>query len=74
VTRRTAADRKGGHLARRTADGRLLLREVAQCPDADLESFQDISRHKYFNTNSLWLRLDALKAQLAADAGVLPCR
>ncbi|MEI8036872.1 MAG: UTP--glucose-1-phosphate uridylyltransferase [Verrucomicrobiota bacterium] len=72
VTRRTAADRKGGHLARRTADGRLLLREVAQCPDADLESFQDISRHKYFNTNSLWLRLDALKAQLAADAGVLP--
>ena len=72
VTRRTAADRKGGHLARRTTDGRLLLREVAQCPDADLPSFQDIERHKYFNTNSLWLRLDALKAQLTADAGVLP--
>jgi UTP--glucose-1-phosphate uridylyltransferase len=32
-TRRTAADRKGGHLAVRKADGRLLLREVAQCPD-----------------------------------------
>ncbi|MGA0854429.1 MAG: UTP--glucose-1-phosphate uridylyltransferase, partial [Luteolibacter sp.] len=30
VTRRTAADRKGGHLARRKSDGRLLLREVAQ--------------------------------------------
>lgn len=72
VTRRTAADRKGGHLARRKSDGRLLLREVAQCPDADLHAFQDISRHQYFNTNSLWLRLDLLKEQLAADQGVLP--
>lgn len=72
VTRRTAADRKGGHLARRKSDGRLLLREVAQCPESDLEAFQDIDKHRYFNTNSLWLRLDLLKEQLAADAGVLP--
>jgi UTP--glucose-1-phosphate uridylyltransferase len=71
-TRRTAADRKGGHLAKRKADGRLLLREVAQCPDADLEVFQDTERHRYFNTNSLWLRLDLLKEQLATDSGVLP--
>ena len=72
VTRRTAADRKGGHLAVRKSDGRLLLREVAQCPESDVEFFQDIERHQYFNTNSLWLRLDLLKEQLAADAGVLP--
>jgi UDP-N-acetylglucosamine pyrophosphorylase len=72
VTRRTAADRKGGHLARRLADGRLLLREVAQCPEADLDAFQNIERHRYFNTNSLWLRLDHLKDQLDADHGVLP--
>ncbi|MEI6176623.1 MAG: UTP--glucose-1-phosphate uridylyltransferase [Verrucomicrobiota bacterium] len=72
VTRRTAADRKGGHLARRKSDGRLLLREVAQCPESDMEAFQDIDRHRYFNTNSLWLRLDLLKEQLAADSGVLP--
>ncbi len=72
VTRRTAADRKGGHLAKRKSDGRLLLREVAQCPDSDIDVFQDIDRHQYFNTNSLWLRLDRLKEQLAADAGVLP--
>jgi UTP--glucose-1-phosphate uridylyltransferase len=72
VTRRTAADRKGGHLAVRKADGRLLLREVAQCPAEDLDAFQDISRHRYFNTNSLWLRLDRLKAQLVADSGALP--
>jgi UTP--glucose-1-phosphate uridylyltransferase len=39
VTRRTAADKKGGHLAKRISDGRLLLREVAQCPDEDLEEF-----------------------------------
>ena len=72
VTRRTSADRKGGHLAVRRSDHRLLLREVAQCPEVDLENFQDIERHRYFNTNSLWLRLDALKEQLAKDGGSLP--
>ncbi len=72
VTRRTAADRKGGHLAIRKADGRLLLRETAQTLEQDVEAFQDIERHCYFNTNNLWLRLDLLKEQLAADAGVLP--
>ena len=72
VTRRTAADRKGGHLAVRKTDGRLLLREVAQCPEDDLGAFQDIEKHRYFNTNSLWMRLDLLKKQLEADAGVLP--
>jgi len=72
VTRRTAADKKGGHLAKRKSDGRLLLREVAQCPDDDLDEFQNIDKHQYFNTNSLWLNLEKLKAQLAADSGVLP--
>lgn len=72
VTRRTAADRKGGHLARRKADGHLLLREVAQCPEGDLECFQDIDRHRYFNTNNLWVRLDVLKSQMEANEGVLP--
>ena len=60
VADRTRMDRKGGHLAQR-ADGRLVLREVAQCPQEDLATFQDISRHKYFNTNNLWLHLSALK-------------
>jgi len=72
VTRRTQADRKGGHLAIRKSDGRLLLREVAQCPDEDISSFQDIERHRYFNTNSLWIRLDLLKKQLEKDDGALP--
>ncbi|MGB6219415.1 UTP--glucose-1-phosphate uridylyltransferase [Haloferula sp.] len=72
VTRRTPADRKGGHLASRKSDGQLLLREVAQCPDEDLEVFQDIDRHRYFNTNSIWLRLDVLKEKLEEGGGVLP--
>jgi len=72
VTTRTAADRKGGHLARRASDDRLLLRESAQCPDADMDSFQDIELHSYFNTNNLWLRLDYLAEALQANGGLLP--
>jgi UDP-N-acetylglucosamine pyrophosphorylase len=72
VTARTAADRKGGHLARRKADGRLLLRESAQCPDQDMDAFQDIERHRFFNTNNLWIRLDALRAELERGKGLLP--
>ena len=72
VTRRTAADKKGGHLAKRKSDGRLLLREVAQCADEDLGEFQNIDKHRYFNTNNIWLNLKKLKVQLAADSGVLP--
>ena len=35
VAERTEMDRKGGHLARRVSDGRLVLREAAQCPVED---------------------------------------
>ena len=69
VAERTEADRKGGHLARR--DGRLVLREVAQCPPEDLGSFQDVRKHHYFNTNNLWLDLEALAAALVeSEAGL----
>jgi len=67
---RTEADRKGGHLAQRR-DGGLLLRESAQCPEADREAFQDVGRHRYFNTNTLWLDLRALARLLEARGGVL---
>jgi UTP--glucose-1-phosphate uridylyltransferase len=72
VTSRTVADRKGGHLARRKADQRLLLRESAQCRAEDLVAFQDIERYAYFNTNNLWIRLDALRAELDRGDGILP--
>lgn len=71
VADRTPNDRKGGHLAV-ADDGRLTLRESAQCDPADVDSFQDISRHRYFNTNNLWVNLRALAAILDASAdGIL---
>ena len=70
VADRTDADRKGGHLAR-SAGGRYLLREIAQCPEQDKEAFQDIRRHRYFNTNNLWINLAALKQVLVFKKGVL---
>jgi len=72
VCTRTEADKKGGHLAVRTADGQLLLRESAQCADEDEKEFQNTEKHKYFNTNNLWIRLDKLKEVLDANAGVVP--
>ncbi|GAA5495412.1 hypothetical protein Rhal01_01587 [Rubritalea halochordaticola] len=72
ATRRTEADKKGGHLAVRKIDDQLLLREVAQCEEKDLEEFQNVDKHKYFNTNSLWIRLDYLKQELEDKGGVLP--
>ncbi len=72
VAERTAADRKGGHLARRRAGGRLLLRESAQTPREDEASFQDIQRHRYFNTNNLWVQLEDLQAELDRQGGALP--
>lgn len=71
VAERTPMDRKGGHLAR-ALDGRFVLRESAQCPDEDMGAFGDIARHRYFNTNNLWLNLPALRAALESQDGVFP--
>lgn len=72
VTRRTGTDRKGGHLAVDKETGHLLLRESAQCAEADMDTFQDIDKHRYFNTNNLWLRLDLIKEALEQHGGFLP--
>ncbi len=71
VADRTLADRKGGHLAKRSADGQLILRESAQCPDGDVDTFQNIDIHKYFNTNNLWINLRALKRAMESRNYVL---
>jgi len=65
VADRTPADRKGGHIAQRRSDGGLLLREIAQTPDADVDAFQDTARHRYFNTNTIWFDLRAIAGSLA---------
>ncbi len=70
VADRTEADRKGGHLAR-FKDGRLVLREVAQCPAEEIDSFQDVSLYRYFNTNNLWMNLKTLAEVLVERGGVL---
>jgi UTP--glucose-1-phosphate uridylyltransferase len=69
VARRTEADRKGGHVARQ--GDRFLLRETAQTPEEDLEKLQDVGRHRYVNTNNLWVDLEALRTTLDARDGVL---
>ena len=72
ATRRTEADRKGGHLARSSSDGNLLLRESAQCPEEDEEFFQDIWKHQFFNTNNLWVNLKSLREILKQNEGIIP--
>jgi UTP--glucose-1-phosphate uridylyltransferase len=71
VTERTEADRKGGHLAIRKADDRLVLRETAQTPDEDLKALQDLSKHRFANTNNLWVSLRALDAAMRERDNVL---
>merc|ERR1719473_465598 len=63
-------DKKGGHLAKDKATGGLTLRESAQCPPEDEKAFQDISKHRFFNTNNIWLNLKKLKEAMGAR-GVL---
>jgi UTP--glucose-1-phosphate uridylyltransferase len=72
VTRRTESDKKGGHLAVRLRDGRFLLRESAQCLKEDEAAFQNIDIHRYFNTNNLWIDLQALNKALEANDGLIP--
>ncbi len=70
VADRTPADRKGGHLAR-LKDGRLALRESAQCPPEEKTEFQDIQLYQYFNTNNLWINLVALQDVLDKQESLL---
>ncbi len=71
VCARTANDRKGGHLARYADTGRLILREIAQTPEEDLPSFQDEKRHRFFNTNTIWIDLKALRDAMEENGAVL---
>ena len=70
VADRTKADRKGGHLSQ-LKSGRFVLREIAQTPEADMTSFQDVQRHKYFNTNNIWVHLPSLNDIMDRKKGIL---
>jgi len=71
VCRRTRSDRKGGHIAVRRSDGRLVLRDSAQVADGEEDLFQDTSLHTTFSTNNLWIDLDRLAELMADHDGVL---
>lgn len=70
VCDRLEMDKKGGHLAE-DLDGQLLLREVAQCPQEDIDSFQNIEKYQFFNTNNLWIDLQALDWHLITGGGMM---
>ncbi|PID60597.1 MAG: UTP--glucose-1-phosphate uridylyltransferase [Ignavibacteriae bacterium] len=70
VANRTEADKKGGHLAQ-LPNSQLVLRESAQCPENDKREFQNIKKHKYFNTNNIWINLKALKKVMEQNNNIL---
>ncbi len=71
AVRRTPSDRKGGHFARRKADGRIVLRESAQTLPEDQEALADLSRHRFCSTNNLWFDLAAMQRVLEERNGIL---
>ena len=71
AVRRTPSDRKGGHFARRSSDGRIVLRETAQTLDEDKEALADLGRHRFMSTNNLWFDIEAMTAELEEHDGIL---
>ena len=71
VCPRTRNDRKGGHLAVRRSDGRLVLRDSAMVAPGEDHYFQDTDRHQWFHANNLWVDLEALADRLAERHGNL---
>ncbi|KAL2976021.1 hypothetical protein AAZX31_14G195600 [Glycine max] len=66
VTPKTLADVKGGTLI--SYEGRVQLLEIAQVPDEHVNEFKSIEKFKIFNTNNLWVNLNAVKRLVEADA------
>ena len=51
-----------------------MLRETAQTPAEDEAAFQDVSRHRYFNANSLWVSLERSPRCSRRAAACSSCR
>jgi len=62
VTDRLRSDVKGGTLI--DYEGRLRLLELAQVPHSKRDDFSSIKKFTIFNTNNLWVRLDALQQRV----------
>ncbi|XP_038221253.1 UTP--glucose-1-phosphate uridylyltransferase isoform X1 [Zerene cesonia] len=59
VTDKTRADVKGGTLIQ--YEDKLRLLEIAQVPKEHVDDFKSVSQFKFFNTNNLWAKLDAIQ-------------
>lgn len=58
VTDKTRSDVKGGTLV--LYEDKLRLLEMAQVPKEHVEEFKSVSKFKIFNTNNLWVNLQAM--------------
>ncbi|KAJ6635394.1 UTP--glucose-1-phosphate uridylyltransferase [Pseudolycoriella hygida] len=58
VTDKTRADVKGGTLIQ--YENKLRLLEIAQVPNEHLDDFKSVKTFKFFNTNNIWAKLDAI--------------
>nr|XP_027236930.1 UTP--glucose-1-phosphate uridylyltransferase-like [Penaeus vannamei] len=63
VTDKTRADVKGGTLIH--YENKLRLLEIAQVPKDHVDDFKSVKTFKIFNTNNLWIKLDAMERILA---------
>ncbi|KAF9518105.1 hypothetical protein BS47DRAFT_1371141 [Hydnum rufescens UP504] len=59
LTDKTKADVKGGTII--DYEGQVRLLEIAQVPSEHVEDFKSIRKFAYFNTNSIYVHLPALK-------------
>jgi len=67
VTEKTMADVKGGTLVQ--YENKLRLLELAQVPKEFVEEFKSVRKFNVFNTNSIWVDLNAV--QRVMDEGTL---
>ncbi|XP_037940362.1 UTP--glucose-1-phosphate uridylyltransferase isoform X2 [Teleopsis dalmanni] len=58
VTDKTRADVKGGTLIQ--FEDKLRLLEIAQVPKEHVDDFKSVKTFKFFNTNNIWAKLDAI--------------
>eukprot|EP00116_Pleurobrachia_bachei_P013994 sb/3474256/ len=67
VTNKTRADVKGGTLIDYNGQAKLL--EYAQVPPEHVDDFKCVKTFKIFNTNNLWISLEAVKDRV--EKGIL---
>lgn len=67
LTDKTKADVKGGTII--NYEGSVRLLEIAQVPSEHVEDFKSVRKFKYFNTNSVYINLKAIK-RLMEEGGM----